>query len=519
MYYFIAALLMLLWCFDICFAIYVICEIRRIQAVAPKDQAESKSGSDSNDLTGEAPVFLVKPYLQLGTAPGDRERESLEIRWFAPSKPEDTWSLEVRLSKQFRGRFKRIWLTPVQNPVSFLDREEAQPDNQTQFHCLVEDLLPGEKFEYEVWKNGVPVFASYATARKDASQPYRFVAVGDMGEGKPEEMKIAHQISRLSPDFLAMPGDIAYKRGRVSEYLRNYFPFMNADRSSPNAGAPLLRMIPSLACLGNHDYGRPDLIDIPNLDDFPDLFGYFIFWSQPLNGADCSITSTNCQKLIGEKDNQDRFLQGALGRYPRMASFSYDYGNSHWLILDSNSNVDWTNEELQEWVRKDLSTSKATWKFVMFHQPPFTSHGKHGKEQRMRLMTRIFEECGVDIVFSGHAHLYERSYPLKFTVTPKADGSSIGADGSVDGTYQLDRKFDGASVTKPEGVIYLVTGAGGAKLQEQHLPAASAGWLESTSKHIAELHSFTVCDVDGSTLTLRQISLEGDELDRLTITK
>lgn len=137
----------------------------------------------------------------------------------------------------------------------------------------------------------------------------------------------------------------------------------------------------------------------------------------------------------------------------------------------------------------------------------------------MRLLTGIFEECGVDIVWSGHAHLYERSYPLKFAITPKADGSLIGADGSVDGKWQLDRKFDGATVTKPDGVIYLVTGAGGAKLQEQHLPLAHQSWLESTAKHVAELHSFTVCDVDGSTLTLRQISLEGDELEKLVITK
>jgi len=518
MYY--NAAIMLLFLFDICLAIYVVRALRRRPtATSCANQAESKSGTDSNDLTGASPEFLVKPYVQLGTTPGDSGCESLEIRWFAPSTPADEWSLEVRLSKKLRGFFKRIWLTPVQSPIAFLEHDQAKLNEQTQFSCVVQDLLPGEQIEYEVRKNGVPIFASYTTARKSASQPYRFVAVGDMGEGKPEQMKIAHQISRLLPDFLAMPGDIAYKRGRVSEYLLKYFPFMNAERSSPNAGAPLLRSIPSFACMGNHDYGRPDLIDVPNLDDFPDLFGYFIFWSQPLNGPDDALTSLISQKLIGGKANQDRFLQGALGRYPRMASFSYDYGNSHWLILDANSNVDWTNKELQEWVRKDLASTKATWKFVMFHQPPFTSHGKHGKEQRMRLLTSIFEECGVDIVFNGHAHLYERSFPLKFAVTPKADGSLIGTDGSVDGVWTLDRKFDGATVTKPDGVIYLVTGAGGAKLQEQHLPPAQQGWLESTAKHVAELHSFTVCDVDGSTLTLRQISLEGDELERLVITK
>jgi hypothetical protein len=517
MYY--NAALLLLFLFDICLAFHVVRACRRRKVTPCAAPAESKSGIDSNVFTGSSPDFLVKPYIQLGTATGGNGGESLEIRWFAPVVTTDRWTVEIRLSKSLRGYFKRFFLEPVQSPVAFLEHDEAPLNQQIQFSCVVPDLLPGEQIEYDVRKNGVPVFSSYTTARKAASQTYRFVTVGDMGEAKPEQMKIAHQISRLAPDFLAMPGDIAYKRGRVGEYLLKYFPFLNADRSSPTVGAPLLRSIPSFACLGNHDYGRPDLIDSPDLDDFPDLFGYFIFWSMPLNGPDDALTSVISQKLVGEKVHQDRFLQGALGRYPRMASYSYDYGNSHWLVLDANSNVDWTNKELQEWVRKDLSSSKATWKFVMFHQPPFTSHNKHGKEQRMRLMTDIFEECGVDIVFNGHAHLYERSYPLKFAVTPKADGSLIGTDGSVDGTWQLDRNFNGDTVTKPEGVIYIVTGAGGAKLQEQHLPTAEDGWLQSTARHVGDMHSFTVCDVDGSTLKLRQISLEGEELEKLVITK
>ncbi len=517
MYY--NAALLLLFLFDICLAIYVVRYRCCRKAKSDTTQTESKSGSDSTVSAGTVPDFLVKPYIQPGTTPGEGGNGSLEIRWFARSLPGDQWTVEIRLSKSLRGKFKRVFLRPLQTAVEFLEHDQAPLNEHTQFSCVVRDLLPGEQIEYDVRKNDVPVFSSYATARKAAFQPYRFVAVGDMGEAKPEQMKIAHQISRLSPDFLAMPGDIAYKRGRVSEYLLKYFPYFNAEKSSPDTGAPLLRSILSFACLGNHDYGRPDLIDTPDLDDFPDLFGYFIFWSLPMNGPDDRLTNAISQKLIGEKAHQDRFLQGAQGRYPRMATFSYDYGNSHWLILDANSNVDWTNRELLDWVRKDLSASKATWKFVMFHQPPFTSHNKHGKEQRMRLLTGIFEECGVDIVFNGHAHLYERSYPLKFAVTPQADGSLIGADGSVNGTWTLDRSFDGISVTKPNGVIYIVTGAGGAKLQEQHLPPSDDGWMECTARHVGDRHSFTVCDVDGATMTLRQISLDGEELEKLVLTK
>ena len=41
-----------------------------------------------------------------------------------------------------------------------------------------------------------------------------------------------------------------------------------------------------------------------------------------------------------------------------MANFSFDFGNSHWTVLDANSYVDWTNRELQAWVAADLADSR-----------------------------------------------------------------------------------------------------------------------------------------------------------------
>lgn len=137
----------------------------------------------------------------------------------------------------------------------------------------------------------------------------------------------------------------------------------------------------------------------------------------------------------------------------------------------------------------------------------------------MRLLAKIFEECGVDIVFNGHAHIYERSFPMKFAVRPKADGKLIGADGSVDGTWTLDRVFDGKSVTKQTGVTYIVSGAGGARLQGMNLPTSDDGWLECTTAHEGAIHNFTFVQVDGTTLFLRQISMDGVELDRFVMTK
>ena len=64
-------------------------------------------------------------------------------------------------------------------------------------------------------------------------------------------------------------------------------------------------------------------------------------------------------------------------RGPRMANFSFNYGNAHWTVLDANATVDWTNRELQEWVANDLAAAKdATWRFVSFHQPGFNSSAR-----------------------------------------------------------------------------------------------------------------------------------------------
>ena len=154
-----------------------------------------------------------------------------------------------------------------------------------------------------------------------------------------------------------------------------------------------------------------------------------------------------------------------------MTNFSFDYGNAHWTVLDSNPYVDWTDRELKEWVASDLAAAKgATWRFVGFHHPGFNSAKEHFEQQHMRLLAPVFEAGKVDVVFNGHVHNYQRSYPLRFV--PDKQGTLLvgGRDGKtvrgrvVNGRWTLDKSFDGRTDTTPDGVIYVVTGAGG-----QHL--------------------------------------------------
>jgi hypothetical protein len=83
----------------------------------------------------------------------------------------------------------------------------------------------------------------------------------------------------------------------------------------------------------------------------------------------------------------------------------------------------------------------------------------------------------------------------------------------------LDKKFDGKRNAKPNGVIYIVTGAGGQSLYNPEQTKDTDSWQKFTVKFESTVHSFTIMDVNGSELVLRQVDINGKEVDRVKITK
>jgi len=454
--------------------------------------------------------FIVKPYIQLGT-PDQSATESLEILWHT-ADIDAFWEVETRTGENSNWRWEQ---QPTMRRLEF-----AGMAPQRQYKVVVTGLFKGEDFDYRLLKNGEVVFASSARARKSFFEQYRFVVVGDVGSGSEGQKKTAHQFALTKPDFVCVPGDAAYELGRATDYLARFFPVYNAEETSPETGASLMRSTLFVAAPGNHDMGMPYEGDVPDLDKDPDLLAYFIFWSLPLNGPTGTRTGVN-DVLKGSDQRKAAFLAAAGNAYPRMTSYSFDYANSHWTVVDTNDYMDLSDQELQAWLERDLSAAaKATWKFVCLHQPGFTTDKGHVHEQRSRLLVDIFQRCGVDMVFSGHAHWYERSYPLSFEIDEAATGGRLSRkQGDVPGTLTLDEDFDGDTKTKPKGIVYITSGAGGGKVKPYRLPQSSAEVQPFTCKYVGDRHSFTVCDVQGSTLTVRQISADGEEVDRFTISK
>jgi acid phosphatase type 7 len=368
-------------------------------------------------------------------------------------------------------------------------------------------------------KGGQVVFAATARAPKSAGQAYRFVAFGDCGAGSKDQKPLARRAFVSQPDFVMIPGDIVYDRGLIVDYRKKFWPVYNADGPG-EAGVPLIRSVPFMAAPGNHDLATRDL------DKYPDSLAYYLFWDQPLNGPIGAEGGPLVPALTASDANRRAFMEAAGDAYPRMANFSFDYGNAHWTILDSNPYVNWTDPDLKSWVASDLAGAQnATWRFVTFHHPGFNSSRAHYEDQQMRLLAPVFEAGKVDIVFAGHVHNYQRSFPLKFK--PDNNGTLLvgGRDNKavrgrlVNGQWQLDKSFDGRTDTTPNGIIYVITGAGGQHLYNPEQTGDPDSWQKFTDKFFSTVYSLTVADVDGKTLTIRQVAADGQELDHFTITK
>ena len=444
----------------------------------------------------EASAFLEKPYLQLGDAPEAADR--LQVLWQTADR-DASWSL----------RYRERDADPWQVAPAPRMRRVALPGVSAHRIWRVDlaGLTPGVAFTYEVQREGKTEFSASARARKSRDQAQQFVVFGDCGANTSGQRAVAFHAYKTDPDFVMIPGDIVYSSGRISEYRSKFFPIYNADEASPRTGAPLLRSHFFIAAPGNHDLLRRDLRSVP------DILAYYLYWSQPLNGPAFTESDPNLPALEATPQQAAAFLSAAGDAYPRMASFSFDYGGAHWTVLDSNPYIDWETPALVDWVKKDLAAAKdATWRFVAFHHPGFNSAKSHFGDQWMRVLSPVFEKGGVDVVFAGHVHNYQRTLPM--TAVPKRrDGRRVDAE------WTLDKQFDGVRNTQPRGIIYLVTGAGGANLYNREQQNDPSSWQPFTAKFIADRHSFTNVQIGGRKLSAQQVGNDGKVIDQFVITK
>jgi acid phosphatase type 7 len=448
-------------------------------------------------------TFAISPYLQLGEAPDSR---NLLICFAVAGKG------------NYKLEFKQANSRNFQEGKASEEAMYGRPELRY-FSCRLSGMKQDKEIAYRIFRDGGVVYEGSAGAFPSAGRDLKIALVGNLSFSKGKANRLLSCLSGQAPGLLMLTGDLAYPWATVDQYLENFFPAFNM---AGGAAGSLLSRVLVAACPGDRDLSadRYDAQhDNRDLDAAPGGLAYFYFWKQPLNGPG-KPDGKNIPVARGAPAKVQDFLSSAGRAYPASANYSFDWGDSHWLVLDGGPYVDWRDSDWRRFVHDDLSVSKKRWKFVVFHQPGFTADTNHGEEQRLRLLADLFEQGGVDLVFSGHSNSYQRSCPLHFSVSGQPDSDSESRLGFVYGKFRLDRNFDGVKSRRPDGVIYVVSGGGGAEpCAEFRIQDDETRWQPFTRKFYCASQSFTFMELHGKELVLKQIADDGKIVDSIKIVK
>lgn len=491
-----------------------------ITYLALQPTADGFAFADAGKISKSGPprplLYTAMPYIQPGPASRLVENDdSMAIHWQTEENPA---SFVVEFGEN--GAFDRKAQVVRSQPYKSANESDARFN----YSALAAGLKLGTRYTYRVVQDEVLIAEGYFTTRKPRGKAIKFVAFGDNSYGEPGQRAVAFHAYKASPDFVMNTGDNVYEAGLNNEYVRHFFPVYNAEVASATIGAPLLRSVPFYTVIANHDLSgkTPEGKPIVDFDKNPDSFGFFTVMNLPANGP----TPPQTAPLVGKDPLLERFRKESP-RYPNQAVYSFDVGDAHFLCLDSNTYVDPTDRRWHEFVSSDLRATDARWKFVVFHHPSFNVGTHHYSEQHMRLFSPTFEQGGVDFVLHGHEHNYQRTMPIKFR--PRGPGKAADVHTKkrlVPGEFTIDRNFDGNTKTKPDGVIYVTTGAGGKHLYDSEFHDNPSRWTHPEDDNVAyvaslvaDRHSFTTFDVTADAVVMKQIDQWGQELDSIRVTK
>jgi hypothetical protein len=185
----------------------------------------------------------------------------------------------------------------------------------------------------------------------------RFAVIGDTGTGDSEQYEVAKQMvgyyAKFPFELVLMLGDNMYGGESPSDFVkkfeRPYKPLLDAG-------------VKFYASLGNHD------------------------------------------------DRAQRFYKPFNMNGATYYTFKAPHGDIRFFALES----DYMDRRQLAWVERELQASGERWKIAFFHHPLYSSGVRHGSDISLRqALEPLFLKYGVDAVFAGHEHFYERIRPQK----------------------------------------------------------------------------------------------------------
>ena len=369
---------------------------------------------------------------------------------------------------------------------SRLDPNPSTQSDARQYEAKLIGLAPNTKYYYAVF-DGEEMIAGgdeehyLQTSPEHGSEAdLRLWIVGDSGTGGGDQRRVFEAMEAFAeesgrrPDLYLHVGDMAYGDGADREFQRNFFEVYQRT----------LRHTVCWPAMGNHE-GHTSR----GMSQFGPYYDAYVLPTAAEAGGLASGTE---------------------------AYYSFDVADVHFVCLDSHDLDRTATGSMAEWLQADLEQTEADWLIAFWHHPPYTkgSHDSDRERQLIEMRTYIMpllEAGGVDIVLTGHSHIYERSMLMDGAyATPTTAEGVILDDG--DGRPEGDGAYrKSAGLAPHNGTVQIVTGHGGAGVSRK-------GTMPVMREIIVE-HGSTILDVKGDTLNGMMIDKRGATRDTFTIVK
>jgi fibronectin type 3 domain-containing protein len=278
------------------------------------------------------------------------------------------------------------WWTNVATTgtVAIAGQTITDPAGSVQHHAVsVSGLSPGSSNAYTV-TSGTATASGTLTTAASPGQTFSFATIGDFGGGSSGETQNAANIASAGTQFIQTLGDNIYPSSGLPDpnFSTTYSDF---DQRFFKPFAVPIRSQAFFPANGNKEY-----------------YGDGEFWDTfPMPGSNHSW-------------------------------YSYNWGNAHILVLDSEQPFA-TGSEQYNFAQADLAANQAAqWRIVALQRPPYSSTtATSSSKAAQQYLVPLFQAQHVQLVLSGNSHNYERTFPL----------------------------INGVAATG--GVTYVVSGAGG----------------------------------------------------------
>jgi predicted phosphodiesterase len=394
--------------------------------------------ASSHEATDGAEVFTIDPWLLVdgenvlavevhNSSLGSSDLSFIPTLWGYDEPPiQAAITIGPLIQQVGRRRALVAWETDVAAP----SRVAYGPDpalglvvedstERLRHEVWLEGLAPDSAVHYRIESATLPSPAAVFRTERDRAAPHRIVVLGDTRSNHDDHRSVVAGVEAEAPDLVLHVGDLVAD----GETAAGWGTFFDIE-------AALLRSVPEYTAIGNHE-GNGSLylehLALPPGSPSPELYYSF--------------------------------------RYSTSAFVAVDVYQSD--IVPGSTQHTWIADTLEAFAA-DPAVRHV---FVYLHHGPYDS-GPHGSQTGVRdHLVPLFEAYGVDMVFAGHDHTYERS-----TVS---------------------------------GIVYVVTGGGGAPLYS----SAGDWWTEVTE---ASLH-YCVVDVDGPLIHFVARRADGSTLDELTL--